>query len=106
MRLILDTNVLLSALLSPLGAPAKLLDARERKMFTLVTSDVLIEELRDVAARPFSVRDFVQARPSCSRQDFGTSHFTAATCPPARSHRIRRTVTCSQWLKPARPSSS
>ena len=53
MRLILDTNVLLSALLSPLGAPAKLLDAWERKMFTLVASDVLIEELRDVAARPF-----------------------------------------------------
>jgi putative PIN family toxin of toxin-antitoxin system len=53
MRLILDTNVLLSALLSPLGAPAKLLDAWERKMFTLVASDVLIEELRDVAARPY-----------------------------------------------------
>ncbi len=36
MRLILDTNILLSALLSPLGAPAKLLDAWERKAFTLV----------------------------------------------------------------------
>jgi putative PIN family toxin of toxin-antitoxin system len=53
MRLILDTNVLLSALLSTLGAPAKLLDAWERKAFTLVASDVLIEELRDVTARPF-----------------------------------------------------
>ena len=53
MRLILDTNVLLSALLSPLGAPANLLDAWERKTFTLVASDVLIEEFRDVAARPF-----------------------------------------------------
>jgi len=36
MRLILDTNILLSALLSPLGAPAKLLDAWERKTVTLV----------------------------------------------------------------------
>jgi putative PIN family toxin of toxin-antitoxin system len=53
MRLILDTNVLLYALVSPLGAPAKLLDAWERKTFTLVASDVLIEELREVAARPF-----------------------------------------------------
>jgi uncharacterized protein len=53
MRLILDTNILVSALLSPLGAPAKLLDAWERKTFTLVASDVLIAEFRDVAARPF-----------------------------------------------------
>jgi uncharacterized protein len=53
MRLILDTNILLSALLSPLGAPAKLLDAWERKRFTLVACDALIAELRDVAGRPF-----------------------------------------------------
>ena len=53
MRLILDTNILLSALLSPLGAPAKLLGAWERKKFTLVACDALIEELRDVASRPF-----------------------------------------------------
>jgi putative PIN family toxin of toxin-antitoxin system len=53
MRLILDTNILVSALLSPLGAPAKLLDAWERKKFTLVACDALIAELRDVTGRPF-----------------------------------------------------
>jgi uncharacterized protein len=53
MRLILDTNILISALLSPLGAPAQLLDAWERKRFTLVACDALIAELRDVAGRPF-----------------------------------------------------
>jgi putative PIN family toxin of toxin-antitoxin system len=53
MRLILDTNILISALLSPLGAPAKLLDAWERKRFTLVACDALIAELREVARRPF-----------------------------------------------------
>jgi putative PIN family toxin of toxin-antitoxin system len=53
MRLILDTNILLSALLSPLGAPAKLLDAWERNAFTLVTCDALIAEFREVAGRPF-----------------------------------------------------
>jgi hypothetical protein len=53
MRIILDTNILLSALLSPLGAPAKLLDAWERKKFMLVTSEALIAELRDVTSRPF-----------------------------------------------------
>jgi putative PIN family toxin of toxin-antitoxin system len=53
MRLILDTNILLSALLSPLGSSAKLLDAWERKRFTLVACGALIAELREVAGRPF-----------------------------------------------------
>jgi hypothetical protein len=53
MRVILDTNILLSALLSPLGPPAKLLTAWERNRFTLVACDRLIEELREVTARPF-----------------------------------------------------
>jgi hypothetical protein len=52
MRLILDTNVLLSALLSPRGDPAKLLAAWERKLFTLVISDELLAELRSVLRRP------------------------------------------------------
>jgi putative PIN family toxin of toxin-antitoxin system len=53
MRLILDTNILLSALLSPRGAPAKLLQAWEGKTFTLVACDALIAELREVSSRPF-----------------------------------------------------
>jgi uncharacterized protein len=53
MRLVLDTNILLSALLSPLGAPAKLLAAWERNTFALVTCDALITEFREVASRPF-----------------------------------------------------
>jgi predicted nucleic acid-binding protein len=82
MRLILDTNILLSALLSPLGAPAKLLDAWERKTFTLVASDALIAELRDVAGRS-SVRDFAPVLSNCSLLAFATSLFFAGTCPQA-----------------------
>jgi len=53
MRLILDTNILLSALLSPRGDPAKLRAAWERKQFTLVVSNELLAELRSVLSRPF-----------------------------------------------------
>lgn len=53
MRIILDANVLLSGLLISQGTPAKLLDAWERKLFTLVACDALIAEIRDVASRPF-----------------------------------------------------
>jgi putative PIN family toxin of toxin-antitoxin system len=53
MRVIFDTNVLLSALLSPDGVPAKLLQYWERSAFALVTCDQLIAEFREVVARPF-----------------------------------------------------
>ena len=53
MRLILDTNVLLAAILSPVGAPAKLLDAWERNQYTLVACEELIAEFREVVSRPF-----------------------------------------------------
>jgi putative PIN family toxin of toxin-antitoxin system len=53
MRLILDPNILLSALLSSKGAPAKLLDAWERKKVTLIACPALIAELREVSGRPF-----------------------------------------------------
>ena len=53
MRVILDTNVLLSGLLISRGAPAKVLGAWERQLFTLVACDALIEEFREVASRPF-----------------------------------------------------
>jgi len=53
MLVILDTNVLLSALLSPQGPPAELLAASRRKLFTLVVSDELLAELRSVLRRPF-----------------------------------------------------
>jgi predicted nucleic acid-binding protein len=51
MRLILDSNSVLSALLSPKGAPAQLLDAWERKKVTLIACSELIAELREVAGR-------------------------------------------------------
>jgi hypothetical protein len=56
MRVILDTNVLLSALLSPHGAPAKLLDAWKRGVFVLINSDELLAELREVVTRPFFLK--------------------------------------------------
>jgi putative PIN family toxin of toxin-antitoxin system len=53
MRVILDTNVLLAALLSPYGAPAQVLELWERNLFTLVLCPELLAELREVARRPF-----------------------------------------------------
>lgn len=52
MRAVLDVNVLVSALLSRHGAPARILNAWLDGAFELVVSDLLIAELRRALAYP------------------------------------------------------
>jgi len=52
MRVILDTNVLVSALLAAGSVPAQLLDAWFDGRFTLLTSEEQLEELRRVTRYP------------------------------------------------------
>jgi putative PIN family toxin of toxin-antitoxin system len=51
-RLVLDCNVFISALLSPEGAPALILDRWADEDFDLVVSPLLLAELEDVLRRP------------------------------------------------------
>ena len=52
MRVILDTNVLLSALISPYGAPDAIYRAWRAARFDLVTSRVQLDELRRISRYP------------------------------------------------------
>ena len=61
MRVVLDTNVLLSALISPHGAPDTIYNAWRAAQFELVTSTVQLDEIRRVSRYPklkprFSIR--------------------------------------------------
>ncbi len=51
MRVVLDTNVLVSALISGSDPPGRLLSAVKRGNVALVTSEYQLEELRDVLGR-------------------------------------------------------
>ncbi len=51
MRVVLDTNTLVSAILSPLGPPRRLLKDARAQVFELCSSPVLMAELLDVVAR-------------------------------------------------------
>ena len=74
MRIVLDTNVLVSALIAGEGPPGRLLAAVKRGDCTLVTSDYQIEELRRVLdrdrlkpyIRPVEARDLLQSLESVS----------------------------------------
>jgi len=50
-RIVLDSNILVSALISGDGCPGRVLAAVKREGITLVTSEFQIAELRDVLAR-------------------------------------------------------
>jgi putative PIN family toxin of toxin-antitoxin system len=50
-RVVLDTNTLVSALLSPSGPPRRLLDGARAQVFNLCSSLVLMAELLDVISR-------------------------------------------------------
>ena len=50
-RAVLDPGVLVSALITPMGTPAKLLSAARGGSFELVVSPLLLEELRLVLKR-------------------------------------------------------
>ena len=52
MRAVLDANVLISAILSPRGAPARLLQAWQAGKFDLVISAGLLAEVRRALAYP------------------------------------------------------
>jgi putative PIN family toxin of toxin-antitoxin system len=52
MRATLDTNVLVSALLSPGGAPAEVVRMAAAGRFRLCLADTIIAEVRRVVARP------------------------------------------------------
>jgi uncharacterized protein len=51
-RVVLDANIIISALITPDGVGAKLIKAWSIDRFVLLTHDILLAELRDVTRRP------------------------------------------------------
>ncbi len=52
MRAVIDTNVWVSAVLNPHGAPAQVMEAFRKAQFIAVLSQPLLDELQQVLARP------------------------------------------------------
>lgn len=58
MRVVVDTNVWVSALLNRSGPPALVLAALKARRFTLLASELLLAELAEVLTRPRIVRKY------------------------------------------------
>ena len=63
MLVVLDTNVLVSALATPTGLSGQIWDAWHRNDFTLVTSEYILDELRRILVKKIGLDDtFVRAK--------------------------------------------
>jgi putative PIN family toxin of toxin-antitoxin system len=52
-RAVVDTNVLVSGLISAAGPPARIVNALRRERFDLIVSPAVLDELLDVLLRPY-----------------------------------------------------
>ena len=62
MRVVLDTNVLISAVLSDAGRPARILQAWHERKFQLIAAAELIEEVRKVSRYPHLITRLVPSQ--------------------------------------------
>ena len=98
MRIVLDTNILVSSLLSPLGRPASIYSAWRDGRFTLVTCERQIDEIRDTLHKPYfqlrirhyragrlinqirSQAELIESLPRVERSPDPTDDFLLALC--------------------------
>lgn len=87
MRAVLDPNVVISALLSPEGAPARTLLAWQRGLFELIVSTGLLAELKRALAYP-KLRSRIDPQAAAELIKWLTRNATVVEDPieaPARS---------------------
>ncbi len=98
MRAVIDTNVLIAALISPRGIPASIYNAWQEGRFTLLTCTEQLDELRATLHKPAiaelikpykagrlvnelkTLAEIVGDLPSVSRSDDPTDDFLLALC--------------------------
>ena len=69
MEIVIDTNVMISGLLSPVGVPGKILDLWDRGGFDIVMSLQMLDELKEVLAYHKIKKRFLESG-SCKNGHF------------------------------------
>jgi putative PIN family toxin of toxin-antitoxin system len=77
LRVVLDTNVVISGLLSPYGAPSRVLSLAFARMFGLLVDDRILAEYQEVLARPKFSFDESHQRAVLNRLSWVSEHVVA-----------------------------
>jgi putative PIN family toxin of toxin-antitoxin system len=96
MRVVLDTNILVSALIAPAGNPAAIYNAWEQGKFTLLTCPEHLDELRSTLQKP-KVADLIKPYKA------GRLVNQIRKLAEENAHRTLATTSCWPWRKLATP---
>jgi len=88
-RAVLDANVLVSALISPGGAPAQILDMWHAERFLVLTSEAILAELERVLAMPRLRKKYGLTDQNVSRLLRGMRQFTITVAAGAGQPAVR-----------------
>jgi hypothetical protein len=88
-RVVLDVNVLVSALISPNGAPGQVLDMWRAEQFLVLTSEAILVELEGVLRRPRLRGRYRLIDDDVSRLLRGLRRFTIAVTAGASAAAVR-----------------
>lgn len=79
MKIVLDTNVLISGMINPYGAPGKIVDSMRNGEIVLVTDDRILSEYSDVLRRDaFNIYFDAEARADILEYLLRSSHYTVS----------------------------
>src|ERR1700733_4284196 len=103
MRVILDTNILVSALLVQSGTPGKVYRAWSEGAYTLLTCQQQLYELREVLSRPAILERIRPHRAGRLVNELKNLAVMMTRCLRWNALPIRKTISCWRQLKLARP---
>jgi predicted nucleic acid-binding protein len=106
MRLILDTNILVAALITRGTPPDKLYEAWRDGRFTLLTSELQIEEIRRVTRREGIRFRIHQAEAGRLVNDLRRLATLIDICRRSMFRLTLTTIFSWRWPRPARPTFS
>ena len=87
-RSVLDVNVLVSALISPTGTPARILDAWRDELFVVVTNEEILAEFQRVVAEPRLSRRYGLTPSRVARLMRGLRQFAVITAGEVEVHGV------------------
>ena len=106
MRVVLDTNIIVSALLAPAGKPAAIIRIWLEGKFTLLTCAAHVDELRSTLQKPRVSERIKHTRQAAWSTKSRSSPRTSIPCRAWNAHPIPLTIFCWLCPKAARPITS
>ena len=100
-KAVIDTNVLVSGLISPKGFPAKIIDSWQKRKFVLITSKPILKELGRVLRYPKIAKSYHLDREVTNEYIKGFWAFSEVCCPCEKINAVKDDSTDNKFIEAA-----